>query len=104
MQLKSEFWTQQRLIENRQCSHRRTIEPSLLVCQECGYALYRTSTETSAGKKIYYYRCVGSVNYRFEEGRICGSKPVRVDMLDGLVWSYQIELLGTPKPVEDEND
>jgi site-specific DNA recombinase len=99
-------WARQRLKENRQRSRRRTKEPSilqsLLVCKECGYALYRTSTKTSAGKKIGYYRCIGSDNYRFEEGRVCESKPIRVDMLDNLVWSHLIELLRTPKLVEDE--
>ena len=99
-------WVQQRLEENRKRSKRRTIEPSLLqsllVCKECGYALYRVSTTTSAGKKIYYYRCVGSDNHRFEGGRVCGSKPLRVDMLDDLVWSHLIELLQTPTLVEAE--
>lgn len=99
-------WAGQRLEENRRMSRRRTIEPSilqgLLVCKECGYALYRTSTTTSAGKKIYYYRCIGSDNYRFEEGRVCASKPVRVDMLDDLVWAHLVELLRTPELVEAE--
>ena len=99
-------WAQQRLKENQKRSKRRTVEPSLLqsllVCKQCGYALYRTSTTTSAGKKIYYYRCVGSDNYRFENGRVCQSKPIRVDMLDDLVWSHLIELLRTPKLVEEE--
>lgn len=99
-------WAGQRLEENRKRSKRRTVEPtllqSLLVCKECGYALYRTSTKTSAGKKIYYYRCIGSDNYRFEDGRVCGSKPVRVDMLDGLVWNHLFELLRAPGLVEAE--
>ena len=99
-------WAQQRLAENAQRSKRRTIEPSLLqsllVCDECGYAMYRTSTRTSAGNKIYYYRCIGSDNYRFEDGRLCGRKPIRVDMLDEMVWDHLIELLQTPKLVEEE--
>jgi site-specific DNA recombinase len=99
-------WAQQRLVENAQRSKRRTIEPSLLqsllVCDGCGYALYRTSTRTSAGKKIYYYRCIGSDSYRFEEGRMCDRKPIRVDLLDGMVWEHLIELLQTPKLVEEE--
>ena len=32
--------------------------------------------------KIYYYRCLGSDNYRYEGGRVCGNKPVRADYLD----------------------
>jgi site-specific DNA recombinase len=43
---------QEQLEQNRRHSPRRTIEPSLLqgmlVCERCGYALYRTSTRTSA--------------------------------------------------------
>ena len=54
---------QEQLEQNRRHSPRRTIEPSLLqgmlVCERCGYALYRTSTRTSA-RKLYYYRCLGS--------------------------------------------
>ena len=43
---------QERLIANKRFASRRTIEPSLLQglvsCKKCGYALYRTSTRTSA--------------------------------------------------------
>ncbi len=54
---------QEQLEQNKRHSPRRTIEPSLLqgmlVCERCGYALYRISTRTSA-RKLYYYRCLGS--------------------------------------------
>jgi site-specific DNA recombinase len=60
-------WAQERLVQNKQHSPRRTIEPSLLqgmlVCERCGYGLYRTSTQTSA-RKLSYYRCLGSDAYR----------------------------------------
>jgi site-specific DNA recombinase len=99
-------WAQQRLAENAQRCKRRTPGPSLLqsllVCDECGYAMYRKSTRTSAGNKIYYYRCTGSDNFRFEEGKLCERKPIRVDMLDEMVWEHLIELLQTPKLVEEE--
>jgi hypothetical protein len=40
---------QEQLQKNKHHSPRRTIEPTLLqgmlVCQNCGYALYRTSTD-----------------------------------------------------------
>src|SRR5215472_6635858 len=43
---------QEQLEQNKRHSPRRTIEPSLLqgmlVCEGCGYALYRCSTRTSA--------------------------------------------------------
>jgi site-specific DNA recombinase len=65
---------QEQLEQNRRHSPRRTIEPSLLqgmlVCERCGYALYRTSTRTSA-RKLYYYRCLGSDAYRHLKGAVC---------------------------------
>ena len=48
---------QEQLQQNKKHSPRRTTEPTLLqgllVCKECGYALYRTSTRTSK-RKIHY--------------------------------------------------
>jgi site-specific DNA recombinase len=58
---------QELLQENKAHARRRTIEPSLVQglvsCRECGYALSRTSTRSSA-RKIYYYRCIGSDAWR----------------------------------------
>ena len=52
---------QEQLEKNKRFSPRRTLEPSLLqgmlVCQRCGFGLYRTSTRTSK-RTIYYYRCL----------------------------------------------
>jgi site-specific DNA recombinase len=68
---------QERLEQNKKHSPRRTIEPTLLqgmlVCDECGYAFYRTSTRTSK-RKLYYYRCLGSDDYRYPNGRVCNGK------------------------------
>ena len=65
--------------------------PSLLqglaACAACGYGYYRTSTRTT-NKKIYYYRCLGSDDYRYEGGRVCANKPVRADYLDTVVWDH----------------
>jgi site-specific DNA recombinase len=48
---------QEKLQYNKKHSPRRTIEPTLLqgmlVCKNCGYAYYRTSTRTSK-TKLYY--------------------------------------------------
>src|SRR6266516_1382496 len=58
---------QEQLEKNKHHSPRRTIEPTLLqgmlVCEQCGYGLYRTSTHTSK-QKLNYYRCIGSDGYR----------------------------------------
>jgi len=94
----------ERLEQNKRFSPRRTIEPSLLhgmlVCGECGYAYYRTSTRTSQ-RKIYYYRCLGSDAYR-HNGRVCQNMPVRQDYLDGIIWKQVIELLEDPELIRQE--
>jgi site-specific DNA recombinase len=93
------------LERNRQLSCRNTKEPTLLqgllVCSKCGYSLYKSSTRTSK-RKIYYYRCFGSDDYRFENGRICNNSPIRQDYLDEVVWEYVIRLLENPALISEE--
>ena len=96
-----------RLADNRRFASRNTREPSLLMgiaaCQKCGYAYYRTSTRT-AKRKIYYYRCLGSDDYRYEGGRVCDNKPVRSDYLDAVVWGQVTALLADPALIQGELD
>jgi hypothetical protein len=96
-----------RLEDNRRFSARNTKEPSLLMglvaCQSCGYAYYRTSTRTKS-RKLYYYRCLGSDDYRYEHGRVCTNQPVRSDYLEELVWSQVTALLADPALVQAELD
>ncbi len=98
---------ERRLAENRRFSKRRTKEPSLLqgivACRQCGYAYYRTSTRTSR-RKIYYYRCLGSDNYRWEHGRVCSNRPIRQDYLDALVWEQITQLMANPTLIRQELD
>ena len=75
----------------------------ILVCRECGYGCYRSSTRTT-NKRIYYYRCIGSDNYRHIGGRVCHSRPIRADELDGLVWDEVRRLLEDPALVCAEID
>lgn len=97
--------SQERLKHNKKYSLRRTIEPSLsqgmLVCESCGYSYYRSSTRTSK-RKLYYYRCIGSDNYRFPKGRVCQSRPIRQDCLDGIIWQKVVELLSNPDLIKAE--
>ncbi|MFQ5930039.1 MAG: recombinase family protein [Acidobacteriota bacterium] len=100
------FGLAQELLEkNKHYSTRRTIEPTLLqgilICRECGYAVYRTSTRTSK-RKLYYYRCLGSDKYRHLEGRVCGNRPIRQDYLDELVWRQVLQLLEEPGLIQAE--
>src|SRR6266702_2575302 len=88
-----------RLEDNKRFAARNTKIPSLLqglaACSACGYGYYRTSTRTT-NKKICYYRCLGSDDYRYEGGRVCGNKQVRADYLDTVVWDHITHLLADP--------
>jgi len=96
---------QERLEKNKQFSRRHTKEPTLLqgllVCSKCGYAFYRTSTRTSM-RKLYYYRCLGSDDYRYPNGRVCANRPIRQDYLDELVWKHVIRLFENPDLIHKE--
>jgi site-specific DNA recombinase len=97
---------QQRLEDNKRFASRNTRVPSLLqglaACASCGYGYYRTSTTTSSGKRIYYYRCLGSDDYRYQGGRVCGNKPVRADYADAVVWDHVTVLLADPALIRAE--
>jgi site-specific DNA recombinase len=99
---------QRRLEDNKRYAARNSKVPSLLQglasCAGCGYAYYRGHTTTTAGNKIYYYRCLGSDNYRYQHGRVCDNKPVRTDYLDSLVWQHITDLLADPKLIRAEID
>jgi DNA invertase Pin-like site-specific DNA recombinase len=96
---------QQRLADNKRYAARNTKVPSLLqglaACQACGYGYYRTSTRTT-NKTIYYYRCLGSDDYRYQGGRVCHNKPVRADYLDTVVWDHITGLLANPDLIRAE--
>jgi len=97
----------ERLQRNKRLSARRTKEPTLLqgmlACERCGYAYYRTSTRTSK-RKIYYYRCLGSDGWRYPNGPVCDSRPVRQDYLDSVVWNHVVGLLENPALIRNEID
>src|SRR5438128_1375008 len=98
---------QEQLEKNKRHSPRRTVEPTLLqgmlVCEQCGYALYRTATHTSK-QKLNYYRCLGSDGYRRLNGPVCTNRPIRQDYLDEFVWSEIIRLLDDPRLIQSEID
>jgi site-specific DNA recombinase len=96
-----------RLADNQRFAARNTKVPSLLqglaACQACGYAYYRTSTRT-ATRRLYYYRCLGSDDYRYPGGRRCANLPVRADYLDQVVWEQVTGLLADPTRIRAELD
>ena len=97
---------QQRLADNKRFAARNTKVPSLLqgiaACASCGYGYYRATTTTTAGNKIYYYRCLGSDDYRYPGGRVCQNKPVRADYADKVVWDHVTALLADPALIRAE--
>ena len=98
---------QERLEANKTHAPRRTVVPSvvqgLVSCADCGYALYRTSTRSSA-RTIYYYRCLGSDAWRRLGGPLCHSRPIRQDLLDRVTWTEIVKLLEEPGLIQSELD
>jgi len=98
---------QEQFEKNKRFSPRRTLEPSLLqgllVCQRCGYGLYRTSTRTSQ-RTIYYYRCLGRDGYRHLKGAVCDNKPIPQEQFDAVVWQEIVRLLEDPSLLQAELD
>jgi site-specific DNA recombinase len=99
---------QELLQKNKIRSRRRTIAPSvvqgLVSCAKCGYALSRTSTQTSA-RKIHYYKCIGSDGWRKLGGPVCDNgRFVRKELLDQIVWAEVIRLLEEPALIQQELD
>lgn len=86
-----------RLEQNKHFARRRTKTPTLLqgllVCQQCGYSLYRRRRS---------YRCWGVDGYRHRNGPVCTNRPMRQDQLDALVWAEVIRLLDDPTLVQTE--
>src|SRR6267378_1832731 len=98
---------QEQLERNKHHAQRRTVEPTLLqgmlVCQKCGYALYRCSVRTTR-RRLYYYRCSGSDAHRQLKGALCTNRPIRQDYLDPFVWNEIISLLENDTLLQAEID
>jgi site-specific DNA recombinase len=83
----------------------RYLLQGLLVCKQCGYALYGKpiSPAQSRGKRRYtYYRCIGTDGYRFGGQKACSNKSIRTEILDEAVWQDVCGLLKDPERVAKE--
>ena len=96
---------QERLAQNKRFATRHAKTPTLLqgllVCGQCGYAIYRTTQPTSK-QNLGYYRCGGSEGHRHPGGPVCSCRPIRQDYLDELVWREIVELLASPEWIRAE--
>ena len=97
----------EKLADNRRLSARNTKVPTLLqgllICENCGYSLYRTSTSTTR-RLLRYYRCPGSDRSRQLTASPCPCRSIRVDQLDELVWDQVTSLLENPDLIRSELD
>jgi site-specific DNA recombinase len=92
----------ERLKENQRLSSRNNKKNEFLVgsivrCSQCGYAMYGRARD-----RLRYYRCLGQDNHRWPTGRVCGARPVRVEIVDELVWDETKRLIKTPEIVMKE--
>ena len=96
---------QERLAHNQQLSLRNTKEPSLLqgllVCEQCGYGLYRNSSRKGPQRR-QYYRCGGADHRERLAGPACSCRMIGLDYLDDLVWRQILELLRSPELIRAE--
>ncbi len=102
---------QEQLVENKKRQRQgkrgaRYLLQGLLVCKQCGYALYgkQVSRKSAKGKTRHYayYRCIGTDGYRFGGERVCDMKQVRTDMLGQAVWEDVCHLLAHPDRLKEE--
>lgn len=97
---------QNRLLENKRLSPRNNkkynyLLSGFLTCSECGYSLYGKPASNSRYKR-QYYRCMGQDGHRWEDGRKCSGHPVRVEVVDDLVWDQVRKLIEQPRIVVQE--
>lgn len=96
---------QERLAENKRLSRKNTKEltllQGLLVCGQCGYSLYRTSTRTTK-RQAKYYRCLGADGWRHMLATPCPCRPIRVEDMDDAVWGQVERLLEEPALIRAE--
>ncbi|MBK7963272.1 MAG: recombinase zinc beta ribbon domain-containing protein [Bdellovibrionales bacterium] len=63
--------------------------------------MYGKPASNSKYKRLYY-RCMGQDGHRWSTGRVCSSHPVRVEVLDELVWQQVQTLIEQPEIVVKE--
>ena len=77
------------------------LAQGVTVCARCGYAscgARASGRDANGQKRAYgYYRCTGADSYRFGGHPLCGSAPIRGDLLDAAVWGEVRALLEEPE-------
>src|SRR5437870_9666681 len=96
---------QEQLARNKHYAPRRTIEPTLLqgmlVCQQCGYALYRCSTRTSK-HQLHYDRLAAHCDTKASvPERAGGTSPAPAR---SACWHTPVFLAFAPHPLETRGE
>ena len=81
---------------------RAELLQGMVSCRKCGYALYRTSTRSTARK--INYTAAWDRPLPPPAGPPCDNRPIRQDLLDGLVWAEVLRLLEDPALIQQEID
>ena len=101
----------EQLAENRcrarqQRAGARYLLQGLLVCPDCGYALYGWQSNPHnvhyPERRYRYYGCSGGANATRSGRRLCPNRPVPVAALDEAVWQDVCALLNDPARVAGE--
>lgn len=85
-----------RRLARRNAAARHYLLQGLVVCAQCGYACYGTTSRRRGGAPYGYYRCAGRDKGRYTEGTLCGVAPVRTDALEQHVWDSVRQVLNDP--------
>ena len=72
-----------------------------LRCQNCSYALYGKPVSAPNNPRRDY-RCLGQDGHRWAQGRVCAGHPMRVEVLDEIVWEQTQELIQHPEVILQE--
>ena len=89
--------------QKRQRTHRAGaayLLSGLTICGQCGSAYCGRHLKTqrpSHRREYFYYRCIGTDKYRYEDHAICSNKAVRGDHLETQVWSEVCQVLQDPR-------
>ena len=84
--------------ENKQKSKRNRKRDYLLsglgYCSECGYTIYGSVNRGRIERQ--YYRCYGQDSWKGKQYQ-CSARPIRVEVLDDLIWQQTRKLLESPE-------
>lgn len=97
---------QRQLEENKQFSPRNNktnhyLLSGILRCKVCGFSMYGKPA-LGRDKTLTYYRCLGRNKHRYPSGSVCPARPVRVEVLDDIVWEQTTKLINQPEVVFNE--